>query len=189
MTEVAVKEPSGIRGMVTVRRHPAGTVAELRRLHREGRHFEALALLKHGDVVARDHNIVVQSASRGMDLLVQWLVSGLNSSLAYPVGPQWGEIGTGTATPSTTDTALATPVARAQLSYASDISFNEAQLQFFFADGQLADGIYHEFGTFVSTSSVVGDGQLFNRALFSSPYSKTSGNDTTVEVDFTLANA
>lgn len=183
------KEKVGIVGIVTVRRHPVGTIAKLQELHRKGLHDEANALLARGEVATKSKNIVVQSANRGIDLLIQWMVSGLNSAVAYPIGPQWGEIGTGTTTPTLSDTALETPTLRAQLSYATDQGFNEAQLQFFFADGQLANGTYTEFGTFVSTSSTIGDGQLFNHVLFTTPYSKSSGNDSTVECDVTLANA
>jgi hypothetical protein len=48
---------------------------------------------------------------------------------------------------------------------------------------------YYEFGTFVSGSAALGSGQLFNHALFTSPYGKTAGTDTTVEVDFQFAAA
>ena len=184
-----IKSSLGIRGIVTVRRHTAGTVERLRQLHAEGRHADAASLMVRGEVVARDTNKIVQSANCGMDLLVQWLVSGLNASIAFPIGPQYGEIGTGTNAAALSDTALQTPILREALSYAVDTGFNEAQLQFFFPDGALANGIYTEFGTFVSTDpTTLGAGKLFNRALFSSPYSKSSGNDTTVEVDITIAN-
>lgn len=189
MKNASIKSSVGIQGIVTVRRHPAGTVDRLRELHAAGRHGEANDLLRAGDVVARNSNKIVQSANRGMDLLIQWLVSGLNNAIAYPIGPQYGEIGTGTTAPALTDTALETPTLREPLSYAVDTGFNEAQLQFFFADSALANGTYHEFGTFVSTDpTTLGAGKLFNRALFASPYSKTAGNDTTVEVDITIAN-
>jgi hypothetical protein len=178
----------GISGIVTVRRHPAGTIETIKALHAQGRHDEAQDLLNRGEVAVRQNNLVVDSANCGIDLLIQWLVSGLNTSIAYPIGPQWGEIGTGTNAAALSDTALQTPTLREPLSYAVDTSFNEAQLQFFFPDASLANGSYTEFGTFVSTSPSTGAGQLFNRALFASPYSKSGGNDTTVEVDFTISN-
>jgi hypothetical protein len=184
----ALKGSIGIRGHITIRRHPAGTIDRIRALRAAGNHELANAVLRSGEVGAETDNLIVDSANCGIDLLIQWLVSGLNSSLAFPIGPQWGEIGTGTTAPTISDTALTTPTVRAQLAYAADLSFNEAQLQFFFADGNLANGTYHEFGTFVGTSSTIGSGQMFNHALFSSPYSKSNGNDTTVEVDITIAN-
>jgi len=188
MEPIVVRDSSGIKGLVTLRRHPAGTIEKLEKLHANGEHDAANRLLAAGEIVSREHNIVVDSANRGIDLLIQWLISGLNSVNPYPIGPQWGEIGTGTATPALSDTALQTPVMRAALSYAADLSFNKAQLQFFFPDGLLANGTYTEFGTYVSTSSSIGAGQLFNHALFSPVYSKSSGNDTTCEVDLTIAN-
>ena len=189
MESPAVKSSMGIQGIVTVRRHPAGAIDLMRAHHAAGQHDAARRTLERGEVVTRNSNKIVQSASRGMDLLVQWIVSGLNNSISYPIGPQYGEIGTGNTAPALSDTALQTPTLREPLSYAVDTGFNEAQLQFFFADGSLANGTYKEFGTFVSTDpTTLGAGQLFNRALFSSPYAKTSGNDTTVEVDVTIAN-
>jgi hypothetical protein len=179
----------GIRGLVTVRRHPAGMIDRIKELHARGQHDEAQELLKSGEVATRQKNLVVDSANCGIDLLIQWLVSGLNTSIAFPIGPQWGEIGTGTTAPTLADVALQTPTLREPLSYAVDTSFNEAQLQFFFPDASLANGTYYEFGTFVSVSSVIGAGQLFNRALFASPYVKSAGNDTTVECDLTIINS
>jgi hypothetical protein len=100
------------------------------------------------------------------------------------LGIGWGEIGTGSTSPMNTDTALTTPTNRAPVSYAADVGFSEAQLQFFFPDGVLANQTYYEFGTFVGGGSALGSGNLFNHALFTVPYSKTAGTDTTCEVDF-----
>jgi hypothetical protein len=100
------------------------------------------------------------------------------------LGIAWGEIGTGNTTPANTDIALTTPTNRASVSYGADIGFNEAQIQFFFPDGSLANETYYEFGTFIGGSSTIGSGNMFNHALFGTPYVKTAGVDTTVEVDF-----
>lgn len=186
--KIQIQERGGIYGIVTVRSHPAGTIARLRELHAAGRHGEANEILRGGKVEAEQRNKIVDSNNCGIDLLIQWMISGLNSAIAFPIGPQWGEIGTGTTPPALSDVALQSPVLREALSYAADNSFSQAQLQFFFPDALLANGSYTEFGTFVGISSTIGTGQLFNRALFSSPYSKSSGNDTTVEVDITVAN-
>src|SRR5260221_14392740 len=96
----------GIRGLVTVRRHRAGTIDKIKELHARGQHAEAQELLKSGEVATRQKNLVVDSANCGIDLLIQWLVSGLNTSIAFPIGPQWGEIGTGTAAPTLADVPL-----------------------------------------------------------------------------------
>ena len=105
------------------------------------------------------------------------------------LGIGWGEIGTGTTTPMNTDTALTTPTNRTLISYAADLGFTEAQLQFFFADGALANGTYTEFGTFIGGGVGLGTGNMWNHALFATPYSKSAGTDTTLELDITLSNS
>jgi hypothetical protein len=104
------------------------------------------------------------------------------------LGIAWGEIGTGSTTPANTDTALTTPTNRATVSYAADNGFDEAQLQFFFPDAVLANETYYEAGSFVGGSSTIGSGNMFNHALFTTPYSKSAGTDTTLEIDFSFAN-
>jgi hypothetical protein len=104
------------------------------------------------------------------------------------LGIGWGELGTGTTTPANTDIGLTTPTNRAPVSYAADLGFNEAQIQFFFPDGVLANETYNEFGSFVGGGSTKGSGNIFNHALFTTPYTKTAGTDTTLEVDFSFSN-
>jgi hypothetical protein len=181
-----IKESVGIRGKVIVRAHPAGTIDAYKSFVAQGKLDEAQKLVKAGDVKVIQKNLIVDSSNCGLDILVQYLISAFNGSFSFPLGIAWGEIGTGTATPALGDTGLTTPTNRSSITFASDISFNEAQTQFFFPDAVLANGTYHEFGTFIGGSSTIGTGNLFNHALFSSPYSKSSGVDTTVEVDFTL---
>jgi len=193
MEVIKIKSNLGIAGKITVRRHPAGTIEKLKALHAEGRHAEAQELLKTGEIATTQKNIIVDSANRGIDLLIQWIISGANGSI-YHVGPSYGDIGTGQTVPTTADTALAIPFLREPLSYAFESSFNVAQLQFFFADAVLTNGTYYEFGTFIdipannTPTPVVSSGQMFNHALFSVPYVKSSGNDTTCEVDISIAN-
>jgi hypothetical protein len=191
MENVAEKETMGIVGIVTVRSYPAGTVDRMRELHAAGRHDEAQKIFYGGKLESRSKNTVVDSANCGIDILRQWFVSGLVSSFAYPLGPQWGEIGTGSTTPTTSDVALTTPVARASISNAvNNGAGSDAVLQFYFTDASLANGTYHEFGTFVGgpTDTSLGSGQMVNHVLFGSAYTKSSGNDTTCEVDITIAN-
>jgi hypothetical protein len=112
----------------------------------------------------------------------------INFLTIQQLGISWGEIGTATTAPASTDIALTTPTNRSSVSYAADLGFNEAQLQFFFPDGTLANTTYTEFGTFIGGSSTIGSGNMFNHALFSSPYSKSAGSDTTCEVDFVFSS-
>jgi hypothetical protein len=99
-------------------------------------------------------------------------------------GIQYGEIGTGNTTPTASDTALTTPYARTVVSYAFDNGFNTASIQFFFSDASLTNQTYYEFGTFIGGNSTIGTGNMFNHALFATPYTKSSGVDSTIEVDF-----
>ncbi len=130
------------------------------------------------------NNIVVNGASTGRNLIVQRLI-GVND---YDLNIAWGEIGTSAGAVDNSDTGLGTPVARVAYSLRSvGVALNEAQLQFFFTDAQLATGTYYEFGTFVGGNAGTATGQLFNHILFTTPYSKAAGEDTTIEVDFTVS--
>jgi len=133
-------------------------------------------------------NMIVFSLNCGFDILVQFLNSFYNGSFAFgpTLGIAWGEIGTGQSAPLNTDTALTAPTNRATVSYAADSGYSEAQLQFFFPDSALTNQTYYEFGTFIGGSSSIGTGNMFNHALFTVPYSKSAGTDTTVEVDFSF---
>jgi hypothetical protein len=254
-----VKEKGGIRGTVTVRAHPAGTIDKWRELMAAGKKEEARQLLQQGRIAARRHNLVVSSLNCGYDSLVQFLISGYTGSFSLnnsttltgttdgstaiitglsgtsgialgmnisgagipfystviainsgtsitisqnttsagtgplyfvqqnQLGISWGEIGTGQTTPTNLDTALTAPTNRMPVSYAADNAFNEAQIQFFFPDSTLANGTYYEFGAFIGGSATIGSGNMFNHALFTNPYSKSSGTDSTVECDLGFA--
>ncbi|HVB33706.1 MAG TPA: hypothetical protein VNJ52_04950 [Patescibacteria group bacterium] len=128
-------------------------------------------------------NLVVDSPSYGLDLVIQRLV-GTNT---YSLNITHGEIGIGQATPALSDTQLGNDVARVSTTYSADNANQIAVLQFFFPDSTLPNQTYYEFGTFVDGQSSLGTGQMFNHALFTTPYAKVSGVDITVEVDFTLS--
>jgi hypothetical protein len=184
-----VTEPEGISvsGKVVVRSHPAGTIDRYTELKSQGKIEEAQALISAGKVEVEQKNLIVDSSNYGKDILVQYLISAYTGSNPFPLGIAWGEIGTGSTTPTIGDTALTTPTNRATVAYAADLGFNEAQLQFFFPDAVLANGTYYECGSFIGGSSTIGTGNMFNHALFSSPYSKSSGTDTTLEIDITIS--
>lgn len=186
----AVKETTKIVGAVIVRSHPAGTIDRYTALKAEGKIEEAQALIHAGEVKVRQKNMIVWSLNYGFDILIQFLLSAYTGSFAFAstLGIAWGEIGTGVTTPMNTDIALTTPTKRAPISYAADNGFNLAQIQFFFPDALLANTTYNEFGTFIGGSSTIGTGNMFNHALFGTPYSKSAGTDTTVEVDFAFSN-
>lgn len=95
----------------------------------------------------------------------------------------------GSISPALGDTALTTPTNRATVAYAFDSGFTTAVVQFFFPDSTLLNMNYYECGCFISGTSTIGSGNLFNHALFSSPYSKSAGSDTTLEIDLQFANS
>ena len=130
-------------------------------------------------------NLIMDSAGYGLDLIIQRLI-GINT---YSLNITYGEIGTGSTTPALSDTALTTPTNRAAVGFQQDYGQTDAILQFFFADSQLANTTYKEFGTFVDGTSTIGSGQLFNHALFATAFSKTAGTDLTVQVDINIANS
>lgn len=177
-----------LTGTVTIRRHPAGTIHLYQSLMEMGRTEYAHQLIDEGEIAVTQKNIIVDSANYGIDILVQYLISGYTNTFSFPLGIAWGEIGTGTTTPAAGDTGLTTPTNRAAVSYAADSGLNIAQVQFFFPDSVLANGTYYECGTFIGGNSSIGSGNMFNHALFASGYSKSSGTDTTLEVDIAFSN-
>jgi len=156
------QEQFGITGRIRIIATKAGTKKELRQ-------------------TPWFRNLVVSSSNYGRNLIAQRLAS-INT---YSLNITHGELGTGTVAPTNNDTALATPADRVATTYKS-VTNNVVLLQFFWSDADLANGTYREFGTFIDGSAALGSGQLFNRALFGTAYTKAAGEDTTVEVEFTI---
>jgi hypothetical protein len=178
-----------ITGRVIIRSHPAGTLHLYESLKALGKVDLAQKLLADGKIEVEQHNLIVDSSNYGIDILVQYLISAYNGSSNFPLGIAWGEIGTGSTTPANSDTALTTPTNRAPVSYAFDNGFTTASLQFFFPDAVLANETYYECGSFIGGSSTIGTGNMFNHALFGTPYSKSAGVDTTLEIDVQFVNS
>lgn len=159
-----LKEKSGISGRVRIITYKAGTKEILR-------------------ISEWTKNLIVNNSNRGKNLVAQRLAS----QNTYTMNITHGEIGTGTNAPAVTDTSLQTPSARVATTLASiGVGLNVLTCQFFFPDATLPNGTYREFGTFIDGTATLGSGQLFNRALFSVAYTKASGEDTTIEVEFTI---
>jgi hypothetical protein len=158
MKTLNLNNPIKLKGIITIRAYKAGTNE----------------LVK--EIVQR--NMIMQSSNRGKDLIVQRLI-GTNT---YSLNINYGAIGTGSTAVTVTDTQLATESARTTVAYSQDVSNSEARIQFYFPNASLSNTTYREFGTFIDGSGTANSGQLFNRALFSTPYTKVTGTDTTVEV-------
>jgi hypothetical protein len=126
-------------------------------------------------------NLVMLGTDTGKDLILDRLI-GNNT---YSLNITHGDIGTGDTAPAISDTALTTPVARTSVAL-SNISSNTVTFDFFFADGDLANGTYREFGCYVDGTATVSTGKIFNHVLFASSLVKSTGEDITVSVTFTL---
>lgn len=123
-------------------------------------------------------NLIMVDTNKGKALIAQWLI-GVTT---YPVGINWGAIGTSNTAPTVTDSQLGAEVARSSPLFTQITGSNTAVLQFFFPDSSLTNTTYYEFGSFVSGTNTANSGQIFNRALLSSPFNKVSGVDTTVQL-------
>lgn len=165
--KITKREAIKLTGTVRVFSYPAGTAFDRRT----------------AKIEIEQKNLVMQSPNYGLDLIIQQL-AGTNT---YPLALSYGEIGTGATTPTITDTSLTTPTNRAFVSFQQDYGCTDVIVQFIFSDSQLTNGTYYEFGVFAGGTTTIGSGQLFNHALFSSPYVKVAGQDTTVEVDFNFS--
>lgn len=154
------------RGTVTIRAYKAGTTELV---------YESI-----------QHNLIMVGTSTGRDWFIKWLLSGY-TAVNIGLGINYGAIGTNATAPATTDTQLGTESARTTVAYGINSANTEAQLQFFFADAVLSNTTYREFGTFIGGTASANSGSIFNHALFTTPYVKAAGTDTTVEVDITFS--
>lgn len=161
-TSEKLSEGSSITGKFKIITHKAGTKIVLRETE-------------------WSHNLVMNGTSTGKQLILQ----RLNGTNTYSLNITYADIGTGSTAVAITDTQLTTPTVRAAKSTGS-LASNVLTLQFFFSDAVLANGTYYEFGTFVDGTSTISTGQIFNHALFATPYTKASGEDTTIQLDITL---
>lgn len=114
------------------------------------------------------------------------ILKRLGGNNTYSLNILYGEIGKGTATPTTGDTALGTPILRVGSPVISQVG-GVLTFQFFFPDGALPNDVYAEVGSFIDgLLGTLGSGIIFNHALFATLYTKGSNEDTTVQMDFTL---
>lgn len=195
------KEAAAIRGEIKILTYKAGTVDRARPFIEKYKDARAKGDFKIADHYKRKYekifadnvigkpnvtkNLIMQAANYGKDVIVQRLI-GINT---YSLNLSYCEIGTGNTTPAITDIALTTPVARASLSagVAQDSGNNTAIIQYFFPDNVLTNSTYKEAGTFIDGTGTIGTGQLFNHAIFNTPYTKSAGTDITIQVTIALS--
>lgn len=116
------------------------------------------------------------------DLGVNLLLRRLANDLTYDVVVTSAEIGTGNATPTNSDNALATPVLTGISIAQTNISVNNIVLSVFIPNGSLANNTYKEFALRCGT-------QMFARSLILPVYVKGSNEDTTIEYTITGSNS
>lgn len=130
-----------------------------------------------------DHNLIMQGTNTGLDLIIQRLI-GTNT---YSLNVNYGAFGTGSTVATVNDTQLETETVRVAVGDKLNITHNTARFKFFFPDAVLANGTLREFGMFIDGTSSANSGKIFDRIVLASPYIKTSGIDTSVQVDIVLS--
>jgi hypothetical protein len=162
MKNINIPDLIGIKGEVRILTHKAGTDQLLR-------------------ITEWMRNRVVSSDGYGRNIIARILAG----DFTYTGEITHADIGTGSASVVDADTELDTGVARAQVG-SVEVLNNIVTFRFFFPDSTTANNTYHELGTFIDGTATLGTGRLFNRLLLSSPYVKATGEDTTIEVKFTI---
>lgn len=121
------------------------------------------------------NNLLVSSDGYGKNIVARQLVG----DTTYQIEIDSAAIGTDNTAPSTSDTALGASVLSGIAVADSEALNNVATLDFFIADGSLANGTYYEFGLFANS-------RLFARSIISGGYAKSSGEDTQVSYEITV---
>lgn len=122
-------------------------------------------------------NLVMNGTDTGVNLIMKALIGTVT-----PLEITTASIGTGTATPTDSDTNLQTPVTTDIPRATQNISpTNVLTILFFIPDGDLPNGTYNEFGLFCET-------QIFSRSIISPAYVKGSTEDTVVEYRIEISN-
>ena len=133
---------------------------------------------KNGILIAESawvRNLIVDGTNTGLNLIRKALKPGSVSGIAITSA----EIGTGTTSPTASDTDLETPVTTGILPATQEISGLDLVINFFIPDSDLADGTYNEFALRIGSS-------LFARSIISPAHTKATNEDTTVEYVITL---
>jgi hypothetical protein len=159
--KIKLKEQSGITGKVTIIGTKSGA-----------------------EVYRKTYNNLVVSGSGGYGKNI--IARLLASDNTYTGNITHADLGNGSTPPTLASTLLNNAIARTSVAGNQTVNNNEVTLQFFFSDLLLPDGTYTEFGTFIDGTSAVNTGRLFNMLIFSDPYEKTTGVDTTIEVILTI---
>lgn len=125
-------------------------------------------------------NRIVSSSGYGRNIVIRNL-AGDNT---YPIEIDGAIIGTGTSTPSDSDTNLQTPTTLTGITVipvaSSVVSNDSVVMSFYVTDVQLPNGTYNEFGLKCGS-------QLFSRAIISPAFTKGTNQNTTVDYTIQLS--
>lgn len=122
------------------------------------------------------HNRIVSSSGYGRNLLLRQM----SGDTTYPILIDSASIGTDNTAPADGQTGLLASAVSGIPVALFELSNDTLVISFFIPDGDLPDDDYFEFGMLMGS-------RLFSRALLSPQYSKTAGNDTTVEYTVTFS--
>ena len=120
-------------------------------------------------------NQVIATDGRGIYLFLDHLTG--DDTYSIPI--THADMGDDDTAATATDIDLGNGLERASIGAVSR-SGSTATFRFFYADALTSDDTYKEFGMFIGS-------QLFSRAVFSSPYSKSSGENTRLDYKITLS--
>lgn len=136
---------------------------------------------------AEGKNLIMLGTNTGKSLILGGLASAYSGLpyVGFTGGINYVAIGTSSTAPAISDTQLGSESARSVVSLAA-ISTNILTIQGFFPDANLTNATYNEIGTFVDATATANSGKIFNHALFGTPYVKSSGEDTTIQLTFTI---
>lgn len=122
-------------------------------------------------------NLIVINSNHGTDLIIQRL-AGLTT---YDLGIDEIQFGTGDTAPTNADTSLETMTVEDVLVASYTKTTSKVTFNFFIANADMPNDTYKELGLFCG-------GQMFSRSLITPTYTKSAGEDTTVEYEIEITN-
>ena len=123
-------------------------------------------------------NLIMKADTLGVNLFIR----RLGNNTTYDCIITSSEIGTGTATPSSSDANLQTPVLTGIIIVDRTIAIDNVTFSFFIPSANLPNGTYNEFGLRCGT-------QMFARSIITPAYVKGTNENTTIEYVITGNNS
>lgn len=141
-------------------------------------HLEIISFdAKTGEEVWRSPVIANKILNAALSLIVQH--NGGTAATSMQITSL--EIGTGSTAVTASDTALVTPILTGVTVTETAVSAASVQFDFFIVDAALANGTYREIMLRAATVP-------YTRALFTTPYVKTTGRNTLIRYTLSYAS-